>query len=90
MEGFARAVEDGLKLSKRLVLPGGLPPPRPLAGMDRGVGVGGGGGGDASVAALLLPSAPMAYAVVTDPGAVDTPDVPSYQPYVYGRLDPLR
>jgi hypothetical protein len=42
------------------------------------------------VAALLLPSAPMAYAVVTDPGAVDTPDVPSYQPYVYGRLDPLR
>uniref|UniRef100_A0A0E0EEA5 VWFA domain-containing protein n=1 Tax=Oryza meridionalis TaxID=40149 RepID=A0A0E0EEA5_9ORYZ len=86
MEGFARAVEDGLKLSKRLVLPGGLPPPRPPAGMDRGGG--GGGGGDASVAALLLPSAPMAYAVVTDPGAVDTPDVPSYQPYVYGRLDP--
>uniref|UniRef100_A0A453B3S2 VWFA domain-containing protein n=1 Tax=Aegilops tauschii subsp. strangulata TaxID=200361 RepID=A0A453B3S2_AEGTS len=32
--------------------------------------------------------APMAYAVVSDPGAVDTPDVPSYQPYVYGRLDP--
>ncbi|EEC67542.1 hypothetical protein OsI_34867 [Oryza sativa Indica Group] len=59
--------------------------------MDRG-----GGGGDASVAALLLqsalllPSAPMAYAVVTDPGTVDTPDMPSYQPYVYGRLDPLR
>ncbi|BAT12409.1 Os11g0115800, partial [Oryza sativa Japonica Group] len=57
----------------------------PPAGMDRG-----GGGGDASVAALLLPSAPMAYAVVTDPGTVDTPDMPSYQPYVYGRLDPLR
>ncbi|XP_037484185.1 uncharacterized protein LOC119362996 isoform X3 [Triticum dicoccoides] len=79
MEDFARAVEDGLKLSKRLVLPGGLPPPRPPAGMERGP--------DAA-AALLLPAAPMAYAVVSDPGAVDTPDVPSYQPYVYGRLDP--
>jgi len=30
----------------------------------------------------------MAYAVVVDPGAVDSPDVPSYQPHVYGRLDP--
>uniref|UniRef100_A0ACD5WQM1 Uncharacterized protein n=1 Tax=Avena sativa TaxID=4498 RepID=A0ACD5WQM1_AVESA len=79
MEDFARSVEDGLKLSKRLVLPGGLPPPRPPAGMERGP--------DAA-AALLLPSAPMAYAVVADPGSVDTPDVPSYQPYVYGRLDP--
>jgi hypothetical protein len=36
----------------------------------------------------LLPMAPTAYAVVTDPGAVDTPDVPSYQPYVYGHLNP--
>ncbi|KAI5007905.1 hypothetical protein ZWY2020_008953 [Hordeum vulgare] len=79
MEDFARAVEDGLKLSKRLVLPGGMPPPRPPAGMERGP--------DAA-AALLLPAAPMAYAVVSDPAAVDTPDVPSYQPYVYGRLDP--
>ncbi|KQK15270.1 hypothetical protein BRADI_1g21560v3 [Brachypodium distachyon] len=80
MEDFARAVEDGLKLSKRLVLPGGLPPPRPPTGMERGP--------DAAVSQLLLPTAPMAYAVVSDPGAVDTPDVPSYQPYVYGRLDP--
>ncbi|KAG8079750.1 hypothetical protein GUJ93_ZPchr0007g3428 [Zizania palustris] len=79
MEGFARAVDDGLKLSKRLVLPGGVPPPKPPSGMERG--------GDAA-AALLLPSAPMAYAVVSDPSAVDTPDVPSYQPYVYGQLDP--
>ncbi|KAG8099381.1 hypothetical protein GUJ93_ZPchr0013g35406 [Zizania palustris] len=79
MEEFARAVDDGLKLSKRLVLPGGVPPPKPPSGMERG---------GETVAALLLPSAPMAYAVVSDPAAVDTPDVPSYQPYVYGRLDP--
>ncbi|KAJ1291847.1 hypothetical protein BS78_02G348400 [Paspalum vaginatum] len=84
MEDFARAVEDGLKLSKRLVLPGGLPPPRPPAGMVRTVSAAAAAGPDAR----LLPTAPTAYAVVTDPAAVDTPDVPSYQPYVYGRLDP--
>jgi len=84
MDEFARAVEDGLKLSKRLVLPGGLPPPRPPSGMDRTVSAAAAAGPDPR----LLPTAPMAYAVVTDPGAVDTPDVPSYQPYVYGRLDP--
>jgi hypothetical protein len=36
----------------------------------------------------LHPSAPMAYVVVVDPGAIDSPDVPSYQPHVYGLLDP--
>ncbi|CAL4914838.1 unnamed protein product [Urochloa decumbens] len=85
-EAFARAVDDGLKLTKRLVLPGGggMPPPRPPQGMER----------DDPAAAReawlrsLLPSSPMAYAVVADPGAVDSPDVPSYQPHVYGRLDP--
>ena len=84
MDEFARAVEDGLKLSKRLVLPGRLPPPRPPSGMDRTVSAAAASGPDPR----LLPTAPMAYAVVTDPGAVDTPDVPSYQPHVYGRLDP--
>ncbi|CAN6184621.1 unnamed protein product [Urochloa humidicola] len=84
MDEFARAVEDGLKLSKRLVLPGGVPPPRPPAGMERTVSAAAASGPDPR----LLPTAPTAYAVVTDPGAVDTPDVPSYQPYVYGRLDP--
>jgi hypothetical protein len=84
MEDFARAVEDGLKLSKRLVLPGGVPPPRPPAGMERTVSAASASGPDPR----LLPTAPMAYALVTDPAAVDTPDVPSYQPYVYGDLDP--
>ncbi|ONM25258.1 inter-alpha-trypsin inhibitor heavy chain-related [Zea mays] len=84
MEDFARAVEDGLKLSKRLVLPGGVPPPRPPAGMERTMSSASASGPDPR----LLPTAPMAYAVVTDPAAIDTPDVPSYQPYVYGHLDP--
>ncbi|KAG8063075.1 hypothetical protein GUJ93_ZPchr0003g17268 [Zizania palustris] len=78
-EDFARAVEDGLKLSKRLVHPGGGPSPRPAAGMNRAA---------ATDLSSLMPAAPMAYAVVVDPGAVDSPDVPSYQPHVYGRLDP--
>ncbi|KAM0861071.1 hypothetical protein ACQ4PT_046143 [Festuca glaucescens] len=78
-DDFSRAVEDGLKLSKRLVLPGGAAPPWPPAGMDRY---------GAPEAASLLPVAPMAYAVVADPAAVDSPDVPSYQPHVYGRLNP--
>jgi hypothetical protein len=29
----------------------------------------------------------MAYAIIVDSGAVDSPDVPAYQPHVYGRLD---
>jgi hypothetical protein len=33
MENFACVLEDGLKLSKRLVLPGDVPQPRPLMGM---------------------------------------------------------
>ncbi|KAL6648010.1 hypothetical protein ACP70R_012234 [Stipagrostis hirtigluma subsp. patula] len=85
-EGFARAVEDGLKLSKRLVLPNGAPaPPRPHSPMDRDPAA---ALGPPSLQQHLLPAAPMAYAVVDDPAAVDSPDVPSYQPHVYGRLDP--
>lgn len=54
-EDFAWAVEDDLKLSKRLVLFGGRPRPAPS---------------------------------FVDLAAVDSPDVNSYQPHVYGRLDP--
>ncbi|MCI69374.1 inter-alpha-trypsin inhibitor heavy chain H3-like, partial [Trifolium medium] len=36
----------------------------------------------------LLPKAPMVYAVISDPGIVDNPDIASYQPHVYGRCDP--
>uniref|UniRef100_A0A0E0INM6 Uncharacterized protein n=1 Tax=Oryza nivara TaxID=4536 RepID=A0A0E0INM6_ORYNI len=69
-EDFAQAVEDGLKLSKRLRAPA-----RPIEGMDRASGM-------PDKASSLLPSAPMAYAVV-----VDSPPPPN-QPHVYGRLDP--
>lgn len=79
-EEFIRAVEDGLKLSKRIC--GSKDrhhqaPPKGPGGMERG----GGGAG-------LQPASPMMYAVIYDPAIVDNPDVPSYQPHVYGEMDP--
>nr|XP_029123844.1 von Willebrand factor A domain-containing protein DDB_G0292740 isoform X2 [Elaeis guineensis] len=74
---FAKAVEDGLKLAKRIYAGKDrhFAPPRPVGGMERSP-------------VSLLPAAPMVYAVVDDPGIVDNPDIPSYQPHVYGRCDP--
>ncbi|XP_022749985.1 inter alpha-trypsin inhibitor, heavy chain 4-like isoform X2 [Durio zibethinus] len=77
-EDFARAVEDGLKLAKRIYLGkdrGLVAPPKPLPPMEKSPH-------------LYLPSAPMVYAVIFDPRIVDNPDIPSYQPHVHGRCDP--
>ncbi|MED6193788.1 hypothetical protein PIB30_022704 [Stylosanthes scabra] len=35
-----------------------------------------------------LPTAPMCYAVISDPNTVDNPDMASYQPYVHGKCEP--
>ncbi|MED6192530.1 hypothetical protein PIB30_011060 [Stylosanthes scabra] len=35
-----------------------------------------------------LPTAPMCYAMISDPDTVDNPDIRSYQPYVHGKCDP--
>jgi hypothetical protein len=77
---FSRSVEDGLKLSKRIYTNAKdqrptYSPPRNPGSMERS---------DES----FLPTGPMVYAVISDPGIVDNPDIPSYQPYVYGRCDP--
>ncbi|KAE8735296.1 TMEM184C protein [Hibiscus syriacus] len=76
-EDFAKAVEDGLKLGKRIYLgkDRAVAPPKPLPPMQKSPHV-------------YLPSAPMVYAVISDPRIVDNPDIPSYQPHVHGRLDP--
>ncbi|KAG6425805.1 hypothetical protein SASPL_110009 [Salvia splendens] len=76
---FSRAVELGLKLSKRIYYgkdksTTASAPPRQLS--------------MTSEAESFLPTAPMVYAEINDPSMVDNPDVPSYQPYVYGRCDP--
>ncbi|KAG4167357.1 hypothetical protein ERO13_A13G189600v2 [Gossypium hirsutum] len=77
-EDFAKAVEDGLKLAKRVYLGKDsrtvarrMAPPL----MERSTN-------------WYLPSAPMVYAVISDPRMVDNPDMPSYQPYVHGMYDP--
>ncbi|XP_020225945.1 von Willebrand factor A domain-containing protein DDB_G0292028 isoform X1 [Cajanus cajan] len=76
-EDFSKAVQDGLKLSKRIYFgkDRAVAPPKPPPLMARS-------------ATAFLPSAPMLYAVIHDPGIVDNPDIPSYQPHVYGRCDP--
>ncbi|WOH08994.1 hypothetical protein DCAR_0728445 [Daucus carota subsp. sativus] len=77
-EEFVKAVEDGVRLSKRVYFgkDRSVAPPKPMAAMDK------------SASHSLLPSAPMVYAVIPDPGVVDNPDIPSYQPHVHGRCDP--
>ncbi|XVF88913.1 hypothetical protein PTKIN_Ptkin19aG0089000 [Pterospermum kingtungense] len=77
-EDFAKSVEDGLKLAKRIYLGkdrAAVAPPRPPPPMERSPH-------------FYLPSAPMVYAVISDPRIVDNPDIPSYQPHVHGRCDP--
>lgn len=77
-DDFAKAVDDGLRLSKRLYFGKDreAAPPRPSpAVMER------------SPSRSLLPTAPMVYAVIYDPAIVDNPDIPSYQPHVHGRCD---
>ncbi|XP_021828452.1 inter alpha-trypsin inhibitor, heavy chain 4 [Prunus avium] len=70
---FSSCVEYGLGLSKR-VFYGKESFPDPSA-MTRS-------------SESYLPEAPMVYAVVPDPSIVDNPDIPSYQPYVYGMCEP--
>lgn len=77
LEDFMNAVEEGLKMSKRLYFgkDRSVAPPRPPAPMSKSP-------------QLYLPTAPMVYAVISDPGIVDNPDIPSYQPHVHGRCVP--
>lgn len=76
---FARAVEDGLKLSRRLYYgrDRAVSPPRVPTFMEKPGSV-----------EMYMPKAPMLYAVIPDPKVVDNPDIPSYQPHVHGRCEP--
>lgn len=78
-EELSRSVQSGLKLSKRIYYGKDRSVSAPVAAvMER----------SSSVSETLLPTGPMAYAVITEPSIVDNPDIPSYQPYVHGRCDP--
>ncbi|XP_071742419.1 uncharacterized protein [Rutidosis leptorrhynchoides] len=75
---FTRGVEDGIRLSKRVYLgkDRSVAPPKPITQMHK------------SSSFYYYPTSPMVYAVIYNPGIVDNPDVPSYQPHVHGRCDP--
>lgn len=74
-DDFSRSVQFGLKLAQRIYYGKGMAPAPAL--MER-----------KSQKKSYLPTAPMMYAVITEPSMVDHPDIPSYQPYVHGRCDP--
>ena len=71
---FSSSVEFGVKLSRRIYYGKG-PAPAPAPAMSRSP-------------AGYLPTAPMCYAVISEPETVDNPDIRSYQPYVHGRCEP--
>ena len=87
---FSNSVSYGLKLSKRIYYGKDMPaPPVEVPSMTRSASSVSGSEKDVVVeTALYMPAAPMVYAVVPDPEVVDNPDIPSYQPYVYGRCVP--
>ncbi|KAJ6844963.1 inter alpha-trypsin inhibitor, heavy chain 4-like [Iris pallida] len=76
-ESFTQAVDEGLNLAKRVYAgkDRSMVPPRPKNAFE-------------ARPVSLLPSGPTVYAVISDPAVVDNPDVPSYQPHVYGRCEP--
>ncbi|PNY09308.1 inter-alpha-trypsin inhibitor heavy chain H3 [Trifolium pratense] len=76
-EEFSKAVEEGIKLSKRIYFGNdrAVSPPKPPTTMVKSN-------------TGFLPTSPMVYAVIHDPSIVDNPDIPSYQPHVHGRCDP--
>ncbi|XVF86925.1 hypothetical protein PTKIN_Ptkin18bG0080000 [Pterospermum kingtungense] len=74
---FSASITCGLMLSKRLYYGKGASPAPAV--MSRSL---------SSSTESYLPTAVMAYAMVSEPVMVDNPDVPSYQPYVHGRCDP--
>ncbi|GAB4841966.1 hypothetical protein Ancab_011923 [Ancistrocladus abbreviatus] len=76
VEEFTKSVEVGLKLSTRVNYGNdpSLRPPKPPSMKN--------------FPEAHVPAAPMVYAVISDPSIVDNPDIPSYQPYVFGGCNP--
>lgn len=73
---FADSVKYGLRLAKRISYgkDRSVSPPQPVTMMKP--------------PESYLPTAPMVYAVVSEPSIVDNPDIRSYQPHVHGRCEP--
>ncbi|KAI3716379.1 hypothetical protein L6452_23672 [Arctium lappa] len=88
---FSTSVDMGLRLSKRIYygkdMPNSMSAPKPVL-MTKSSSL------CSSTSFSRLPldqhraTAPMVYAVITDPNVVDNPDIRSYQPHVFGRCNP--
>lgn len=82
MEEFTKAVEEGMRLSRRVCYSNDLVnPPKPPIGMNKSTKL-------SYLPEELRPNSPMLYSVIYDPSIVDNPDYASYQPHVYGRMNP--
>ncbi|WOG99103.1 hypothetical protein DCAR_0518451 [Daucus carota subsp. sativus] len=72
---LSSSVAFGLKLSKRIYYGRQVSAPKASV-MEK------------SSSDTWLPRGPMVYAEIKEPGVVDNPDIPTYQPYVYGLCEP--
>ncbi|KAK9734443.1 hypothetical protein RND81_04G140100 [Saponaria officinalis] len=79
---FNKSVQLGLKLSQRIYYGKDLdyPATKPPAIQKWPPST--------AASKKYLPTAPMMYAVVSNPKIVDNPDIRSYQPYVHGKCSP--
>nr|GEU55490.1 hypothetical protein [Tanacetum cinerariifolium] len=78
-DDFITGVDDGLRLAKRIYFGNdrSVAAPRPVPHVM-----------EKTASRAMYPTSPMVYAVIGNPGIVDNPDMPSYQPHVHGRCDP--
>ncbi|KAJ9537367.1 hypothetical protein OSB04_030100 [Centaurea solstitialis] len=89
---FTRSVDMGLRLSKRIYYgkdykPNSMSAPKPVL-MTKSSSLASSMSASRLAPAHHHPTAPMVYAVISDPGIVDNPDIRSYQPHVFGRCNP--
>ncbi|RZC86082.1 hypothetical protein C5167_026755 [Papaver somniferum] len=93
-ERLTRAIEEGMKLSKRILLCKQYsnkyysvsPPQQPI--MEKILSKKLSSSSSFNHSSYLLPTSPMVYAVISDPIIVDNPDIPSYQPHIHGKCVP--
>lgn len=91
-ERLTRAIEEGMKLSKRILLCkqnsnkyySVSPPQQPI--MEKILSKKLSSSSSFNHSSYLLPTSPMVYAVISDPIIVDNPDIPSYQPHIHGNV----
>ncbi|KAI3991883.1 hypothetical protein MKX01_012828 [Papaver californicum] len=95
-EILIRAIEQGMKLSKRIYYGkennknySVSPPQQQSITMDNNkLSPSSSSFTSYSSSSYLLPTSPMVYALISDPSIVDNPDIPSFQPHIHGKCVP--